>query len=467
MRIIAVMTVFCLLFCIVASISAQEPEVTVGEITLPPLQWGKQQAAFELTNNTDMLKFLTIKIEIRFAASYLPPQRETTDHIILNPFESKMVNPYFDMPAKYGQTEMKVTIYDVVDTLDALLPSQKFFEQPFILNFRVPDQIFPYRSEKITLPPMVESHPDFDQEFMRILIMMLNEGKTVPQISEVAGISSVVVMQLIKELVDKHYAKLEGDKYVLTIPVITMAEAQATRELVESVSDTLTAKITQNMPAYRSIIDSLVAAGSISADSNEFLDGGTVLYYTYPVVGGLLLWFDMGQQFITRTAPLMIYDNTDLCKAHIPYYMYAVEGGDVFNGSQFYALAPYARTFRILFGDSIPEIRCKVVDYLRKQRNWMALVNYAEEYRPETFMVDTLAVKPALAALRGDIGPFLADTYKKLFSIANRYGHYKLGFGHRYWFWNLAATRTLEKLTDSGVIVRQGNGQYRFDAKAK
>jgi DNA-binding IclR family transcriptional regulator len=89
--------------------------------------------------------------------------------------------------------------------------------------------------------------------------MMLNEGKSVSEISEVARIDSAVVFQLIGLLVKEQYARQDSNGYNLTFPVITLAEAQATRELVESVSDTLTAKITQNMPAYRSIIDSLVA----------------------------------------------------------------------------------------------------------------------------------------------------------------------------------------------------------------
>ena len=302
---------------------------------------------------------------------------------------------------------------------------------------------------------------------MRILIVMINEGKSISEISEVAKIDSAVAMQLVGLLVKKKYVRQDSNGYNLTFPVITLAEAQATRELVESVSDSLTAIITNNMPAYRSVVDSLVTAGVVSADSNEFLHGSTVLYHTYPVVGGLSLWLDMGQQFITRSAPLMIYDNTDLCMALIPFYMYAVEGGDLFNGSQFYAFGRYSNTFRIFYGDSIPEINCKPVDYLRRQPHWAATVDYAEEYRPETFMLDTLIVKPALAALRGNIEPFLADTYKQLFEIADRYGHYKLVFGHRYWFWNLAATRTMKKLTDNGIIARSGNGQYRFDATDK
>ena len=467
MRIIAVITVFCFIIGSAAQVSAQQPDVTVGEISLPPLKWGLQQAAFELANNTDLLKFLTVKIEVRFGESYLPPQRETTTQIILNPNETKMVNPFYDMPAKYGQTEMKVIIYDVVDTLDDLSLGNKFFEQPFILNFRIPDQVYQYRSEKITLPPMVDVHPDFDQEFMRILIMMLNEGKSVTEISQVAKIDSAVVFQLIGLLQKKQYARQDTAGYNLTFPVITLPEAQATRPLVESVSDSLVSRFTANMPAYRRVVDSLVQAGAVSADSNEFLNSGTVLYYTYPVVAGLALWYDIGRQFITRSAPLEIYNNTDLCKAHIPYYMYAVEGGDLFNGTQFYAFGRYSNTFRIFYGDSLPDIECKTADYLRRQPYWASSVRYGQEDRPETFMIDTMVVKPALAALSGDIGPFLGTTYKQLFEIADRFGHFKLVYGHRYWFWNLVATRTIRKLSEAGVIARTGNGQYRFDAQAK
>ena len=39
-----------------SGVTAQEPEVFVGDIGFPEHVWGKQNLAFEITNNTDWLK---------------------------------------------------------------------------------------------------------------------------------------------------------------------------------------------------------------------------------------------------------------------------------------------------------------------------------------------------------------------------------------------------------------------------
>ncbi len=56
----------------------------------------------------------------------------------------------------------------------------------------------------------------------------------------------------------------------------------------------------------------------------------------------------------------------------------------------------------------------------------------------------------------------LADTYLTLRDIATKYGHPRLDYAERYWFWNLTATRCLQGLVERGVVTRRGIGQYRF-----
>jgi hypothetical protein len=441
---------------------AEEPEILVGDINFSSLRWGWQTASFEVTNNSDDLKYVTAEIEVQFTGSYLNPNRRTRSHSILKPLQSQILTPRVFIPGNYGQAQITVSLYDVVDTLDILLPGQKFFQQPFSINFSIPDEMLSYLSEKITLPPRVEHHPDFDYEFSRVMLFMLNEGKKIGEIAEMAMADTSFVNEIVQNMMAKDYLVKNNGAYRTSFPFITISEAETAKKLAGQLTDTLAKLIEKNMKTYPKILDSLMSTGAMNKDSNAFLDGGVVLYRPYPVVSALLLWFDLGQKFITRSAPLMIYDGTDLCNAYIPQYMYAVQGGDTFNGTQFYALFPSGQELQIKYGDVAPVIDCPE-DYILKEKlkqrvDWQ----YAREYSPESFMLDTLLAQPVLAVLAKGTDSLLEDAYYKLRDIAVKYGHEKLLFGERYWFWNLVATRVLKELTDKGVVTRRGNGQFQF-----
>jgi len=438
-------------------------DILVGEIDLSSLRWGQQSTAFEVTNNTDELKFITVEIEVQFSGSYLNPNRRTRSHYILQPVESRVLTPTIYIPGNYGRSQIKLSLYEVVDTLDILLPDQKFFEQPFLITFHIPDKIIPYLNEKVTLPPRVERHPDFDNEFARAVLTLLNEGNTVDEIASIAMTDTSFVQEVVQNMTNKAYVRKKDNSYEVTFPIITVSEAEEAKKLAVKLSDTLATVIENNLSHYKMTLDSLVSVGAVDKDSNSFMDGGSILYRPYPVVSALLLWFDLGRKFITRSAPLLIYDGTDLCRAHIPQYMYAVQGGDTFNGTQFYALFLGNPKYQILYGDAIPIIKC-AEDYVLKSRlrqgvDW----RYGDEFQPESFMVDTMVIKPALNALDKGTDSLLVNAYYKLRDVAVKYGHRKLLYGERYWFWNLVVTRTLKKLVDNGVVTRRGNGQFKID----
>jgi hypothetical protein len=177
----------------------------------------------------------------------------------------------------------------------------------------------------------------------------------------------------------------------------------------------------------------------------------------------LLLWWDLGQRFITRSAPLMIYDGTDICNAHIPQYMYAVQGGAFYNGTCFYSLFQNQRTFTILFGDSLPPIECDEDFILRGRQGKKPGWKYDKDYHQETFMIDTTVLRPALNALAGDIDSLMVRMYFRLKELSQSYGRDKASYGLRYWFWNLTTSRTLVKLVQQGVLERRGEGQFKFE----
>jgi len=443
------------------------PEILVGVIDFSSLRWGWQTASFEVTNNGSDLKFLAIELEVQFAGSYLNPNRRTRTYCILQPLESKTLTPAIYIPGNYGTTQLTVALYDVVDTLDLLLPTQRFFQQPFSIKFGIPDEMLPYVNEKITMPPRAEHHPDFDNEFSRALLFLLNEGKSAAEIAAMAVAESSFVNETIRNLADKDYLTKTNDGYRTAFPIISVKEAEDAKALAVLFADTLAALIKKNMSLYAKVLDSLIAASAVDKDSNAFFDGGAVLYRPYPVVSALLLWFELGQRFIVPSAPLRIYDGTDLCNAHIPQYMYAVQGGDAFNGTHFYDQSSGDGDLEILYGDVVPVIECPEDYVLKAQLMEKVEWQYGRQFLPESFMLDTSVVRPVLEALARGTNGLLRDAHDKLQDVSLRHGHENIMNGESYWFWNLVATRVVRKLVDMGVVSRQGNGQFRLSALPK
>ena len=444
---------------------AQQPDIIVGKVDLPSLRWGNQKANIEMENTTDMVKFVVVETDISFSGSYLNPERKTISNLYLEPMTKKIVHPKFYVPSNYGKAEIKIRMYDVVDTLDEILPGQKFYEQPFFINFSVPEEMFPYSQEKITFPPRVEQHPYLDNEFIRYLLILLKKGKSVQEIADMSKSDLSFVIDELNILLKRRYVKKVDSAYVVTFPIVFVKEAEISRKLADKTSSELANIISNNMKHYWPTIDSMVQAGTVTKDSNDFISPSSFLYYPYPVVSALVLWFDLGQKFITRAAPLLIYDGTDVCNAANNQYMYAVQGGDVFNGTNFYALLYEPNSYRILFADKDPHIKCEENFHINNtlpgtKADW----GYEPNQAPEFFVMDTAIARPALSILDKNTDTLLTNTYYALKNIAIKFGHKKLYYGHRYWFWNLVATQTLHKLITQGVIKRRGDGNFKFES---
>jgi len=445
------------------AVTAQEtPEIQLSDIELPNLRWGTQEASLNITNNGDMLKYVAIVVDVRFSGSYLEPQRELTTFVILSPGESKDVRPVVRIPGNYGRATVTIGFYDVTDTSDIVLPTQKFNDQLFSINYHCPDVIASYFTEKITMPPRVDVHHDFDNEFSRVLLYLLAEGKSVEQIAEMAAADVSFVEEIADNLVARGYARKNDDQYLPVFPIITVKEAELVKPLVLKTTETLTELIRWKIPAYRSQLDEMAKAGTIAADSNEFMNGGSFLYHRYPTIGAFLLWYDLGQQFVIKRERLDIYKDTDPCDANIRYFMYAAQGGDTFNGTHFYHWFISPRGNSVFFGKNSPVLDCSQGQVRTGNKKSRTAWHHTRADKPEDFMFDSSLVPEALVPFHDGTDLLLEETLEDLTRVAKEFGRKTVSFGYRYWFWNQVATRTLEALVDEGLLQPNANGQYRF-----
>ncbi len=444
------------------SVFADDGDLSVGDVDLSGLGWGDQTISIEVENKTDYLKYIISNTNLTFEGVYANPEFRVKTVYILEPYQKINISPEFFIPGNYGTVTINLTMYDVIDTLDELMPWSKFYEQPFIIKFHPSDEILPYLQEKTTFPPRVDVHPYFNNEFVRLLFTLLSEGKSVEEIASMNKCDVAFVQDRIDMYVKNGYLKADNKTYKTTFPFITRKEAEGGKKIADSISDKLAALINKNFDSYFTVIDELVTAKIIPRDSNDFISGASLLYKPTPVISTFVLWFELGKNFITRSAPLVIYDGTDICDARNLQYMYMVDGGPYFNGSHFFGLFYGTDNYSILFSADPLRVICKenFQSYaVKKTGVW----NYDRKFLPEFFIVDSADVRPLITALTVGSKDILKEAYNELKKNSLENGHEKVAIGQRYWMWNLIATLTLDKLYANGTLQKRGDSYFRYD----
>ena len=467
MRFTLITVALLLSLVILAGTAAAQPaEVSVGKIDFPQRVWGTQQVTFDVTNHTEYLKFIVVESDITFEESYAGARRVKYTNFPLGPSMETTVNPTLEIPGNYGRAACWVRLYDVVDTLDDISLGTKVFEQKFLLTFRPSEALGPYLQERLTVPPLTGGTYEWDNELARLSVLLLNEGKTVEEIATLANTDAKNVMAVLQRLATAGQVRTDtAGNYALNVSVITLEEAKEGRAYADELSEQMVALIKKNLQTYPALIDSLIAVKAFSGDSANFYEGGALLYFRYPLISAMLLWNDLGHRFITEGQRMMIYRPNIMCTPNIGEFMYVVQGGDYFNGSHYFNPTVNVRYIKVEFGDVVPRVECKPAAREANGRSvkgedW----SIDPEFAPQAIVFDTGLVNTALRHLREGFPEMLLPVVDKLASIDKKYGHETLGRGVKFWFWNLAATRTVDKLVAEGVLTRQGNGQFALQS---
>ena len=439
---------------------AQEAELAVERCVAPQWAWGEQQVEVTVSNSADWVKFLKVNIEVEFIGGRYECLRRSVYNAYLEPMAKATLKPKVSIPGNYGDAVVRMVFHNVIDTMDAILPGQKFATQTLNLNIPRPEGMSAWENLRTALPPRIDEHPYFDNEFSRVLFHFLHEGKTVEEIAAVTGASldniaeQLQMMTLVGFIVEK-----EG-QYHLTFPLILDDEARVAVALADSTAQVLSEKIAGNMPRYRPVLDSLIAAGAVSKDSSSIFETTGYLYHPYVVVAVMLLWYDMGHKFVSSGSPFVMYRNMDICNALNARYMYATPDEEGYNGHHFYTFLIHNTSFQLMFTDQVPEVDCGTDFLIGKRLKKKAMWKFADGSKPDFFMIDSTAARPLLDILGAGCWDVVTEAQSGLEKVAIEAGHDELSPGHRYWFWNLVSSRILDRLVTDGVVEKYKRGQY-------
>ncbi len=465
MRRLAV-TLILFVLCLYAGVlSAQEAGITTGELKLPEFKWGAQPVELVVTNNADYMKFVVAIIRVDFKQANPPYGRSDRFHDVLVPGQTKTMAPLVYIPGSYGPATIVMDFYDVVDTLDAVSAGEHILQKTVEVSFTEPDTLAKVLDTRLTFPARVEEHPYFESEFSRIALGLIAEGKSAEEIHALTGADRQFVLEQLRFFAGQRFIKQKNDSIDLAMPVLSKEEASVQAQLADKAAVSLAEIIAGNMPAYRKVLDSLIAAKVVPTDSSDLLDDAVVLYKPYPVVGGLLLWHAMGTQFIAGGNDLDMFWGLDICNLPKLEYMYAAPGGADYNGRFFYALLRDGRNTRMVFADHSPDIICTGNFPPKRGASGAARWRHEENDRPEYVMLNLEKVHPAVKVLTTGTSDFLNQTLQQLRESSEQFGRPVLTRGYKHWFWNLAMTKTMDLLIKQGVLSDPGNALYVFSVK--
>ena len=122
------------------------------------------------------------------------------------------------------------------------------------------------------------------------------------------------------------------------------------------------------------------------------------------------------------------------------------------------------KTFRIIFADHVPEVDCGsdflVGKKLKKQPTW----RFGPNDMPDFFVADSAAARPLLDVLAAGTSEPMLDGLSRLERLAAEAGQGRLTGGHRYWFWNMVASRVLNRLEERNVVQKYKRGHFMLGA---
>lgn len=448
------------LFFLISSVFAAPPSIEIRNLSLPEGGWGEKKITFEVFNHEEYVKFIVLEygVEFRGASGAYNSDERFCAH--LEPGFWFRMEPDVTIPGNYGEVSVTLRFYDVVDTLDTVFPEQKFLDTSISMEVKMPESTLPWLDKAVKFPPRVDEHPYFDNQFVRLMYAMLAEGSSPADIAQITGADSNFVDATLKRMAGDMYIAREGQNTSPAFPVISKDEAEQVLKLVESTSDNLTAIIARNCAGYRQALESLIEAGILPGDSDNVLGPERVLFRPYVAVSALLLWNELGTQFISDGIPLALYTNTDLCNANIRDFMYAAPTDAIYHGHHFFTLETDGGSLRLLFAGHIPKIHC-AGNFPRKPGiAAKAVWKYDSEDHPEYFLYSDTVAEPALEILKRDADEIIPATLTELRRISSGWGRQDLTAGYRYWFWNLVASRTLDSLVEQKVVEPIGTDNY-------
>ncbi len=443
-------TVLILIIFSVINVSADETnELKVNKVELSSTDWGQQKATIEIINNAEYFKFVAARIEVIFPDARVEARRESKKTAFIQSSDTLNLEIPFVIPGNLGKGIVNIDVYDVVDTLDQLYESLKFYSQVIKFKKEIPVNIDKLIEPGIQLPGFVDQTQLFDNHITRILMLLLYRGKSLEEISKLCGVNVDFTLSLARRLKENKLLRNDNGTFRPAIRVIDNQDYDKLNPSINRTVDGLYDLIVSRLPEYEQKLEQMVKEHKLTGDKNNIFDGGSILYHRFPAILGLFLYDYLGGIFINEGKEYGPYKDASPCNGMLEQYIYLVSGSSerVGNGFYFNAKGPSMRG--IYFGDRVVKLNCQKRGMVFEEKDVPVYYRYDKRITDEPMVVLTEGTAPLLKNLKDDI--------HKTFEKDGEYAYYK---GAYLWSWFLVVDRLNKKLIKNNILIPEGSGMY-------
>jgi len=262
-----------LLFCWTITYAEKEFEVT--NVDLSSTEWGPQMAKISVTKLASDYRFVVALSEVKFIDSVAAPSRDDKRVFIIGPTDMSksaeentiFMEVPFLVPLAYGEGRVKFELYNVVDTLDALLTSQRFYVKEVEFSVDTAEAFKALIDSGIQAPLFVDQSASFDSYFNRIISLLFYRGKTATEIANQCGVTPSFVHKNAQHLIKKGYLRFASKIYT---PALTIIDNNRLEEILPEIDGTIDVvydDLKKNLSQYDATLKELIDSKTINNDS--------------------------------------------------------------------------------------------------------------------------------------------------------------------------------------------------------
>jgi hypothetical protein len=429
------LTIGFILIALSTAMAENDSGLVVGSIKLSATDWGEQTASIELTNTGEYFKFVTARVDVLFPGALIETSRSGQKMFIIQPPDKQKLEIPFIVPGNLGHGQVTVSLYDVVDTLD---PQKK-----------IPASLESLINPGIQLPSFVDQTRTFDNQFSRILILLLHRGESLQKIAKISGVKVSFALSLARYLERDGFLYKDNGVFYPAFRVIDNDDIEKLMPLIDRTVNSMYELMALNLPLYDETLERLTAEGRLTGDRSNLLDPGSVLYHHYPSILGLFLWNHLGRVFIKGGDDFGPFINSDPCQGIDNNYMYMVSGPPDNIGRGFYYNVTGPNMDGFYFGAETVKLNC----------TGRGMV-FEELRAPIYYTYNELIAAPAMKVLSEGISGYLDKLEAGLHDVFGKEGDQGYIKGARLWSWSLVVDHLVEKLEKNNIIEKEGTGLF-------
>jgi len=427
----------------------------VGTLSFTEVKWGKQTVVAPVTNLSDEYKFVVAQGTVTSLERPDCTPRISRRSYILEPGQTQEVAVEINVPENFTASHVAVGLYEVIDTLDDVRWGVEILNNAATAPSKAPPALLAYSDSLPRFSGFSARNAALSADLPKLLTMFFARGMTSESIANKYGLTLREVIDIGWTLHTGGFAEKRGAVFAPTVTLIEGLPFDSLNSLVTRTVRALADSVAAALPRFTAERQKWIAAKRVTADENDIMEGTALLAHAFPVVGGVVLWEELAQNYVNDSGEtLNFWGQRSPCDGPMGKYGYALTDVRATDGKSFFLYESPTR--RSVFGIEVPALMCLKAPI---SHNPTDRFQFPSGFTPSVFYHSherTDSLIQILVAPCGDIRDIFFSQARESIVGSNK----EFSPSIRLWLWNRVVTETLSQLIARGTLTNEANKYF-------